>query len=119
MNKAWQLCIIDSDSADFSDCIEFNNTLNTAVKNGKISNGCIVYVVNSVIIPFNELNPLFKGIKEKSRYSFIDGVPFAYVWYPSIKRYGWVFQDILKPIITEQDIIEIETKFGISLEEYI
>ena len=44
---------------------------------------------------------------------------FSYVWSPDRKNYGWLMQEILRPVLSERDAIEMETKFGIDLRGFV
>ena len=119
MNKAWQLCIVDRESCDFSKAPKFERVFKTAPKLESIKNGTVVFAITSILKPFNSLNPRFYELKDIPKFSFIGGVMFSYAWLPSTKRYGWFMQDMLRPILSEQDVIYAETKFGINLENFI
>ena len=119
MDKAWQLCIVDRESCDFSKVPEFERVFKTAQKLESIKNGTALFAITSILKPFNSLNPKFYELKNIPKFAFIGGVMFSYAWLPNTKRYGWFMQDILRPILSEQDVIYAETKFGINLENFI
>ena len=119
MNKAWQLCIVDRESCDFSKAPNFERVFKSAQKLESSKNGTVVFAITSILKPFNSLNPRFYELKYIPKFSFIGGVMFSYAWLPSKKRYGWFMQDILRPILSEQDVIYAETQFGVNLENFI
>ena len=119
MDKSWQMCVVDRSIADFSEYPEFNEYFLDSSRANKIMDGEVVFVVTTTIFSFSSISPIFRSLKTCPEYSCCGGILFAYVWYASEKKYGWIFHSILKPILNEQDAIEAETKFGISLEEYI
>ena len=119
MDKAWQLCIVDRESCDFSKAPEFERVFKTASNLESIKNGTVLFAITSILKPFNSLNPRFYELKDSPKFSFIGGVMFSYAWLPSTKQYGLFMQDILRPILSEQDVIYAETQFGVNLENFI
>lgn len=119
MDKAWQLCIVDRESCDFSKAPKFEQAFKNASKLESIKNGTVLFAITAMLKPFNSLNPRFYELKSIPKFAVMGGVVFSYAWLPNTKRYGWFMQDILRPILSEQDVIDVETKFGVSLENFI
>ena len=118
MDKSWQLCIIDREACDFSKAPKFDQVFRTAAKLDEFPNGAILFAITSLFKPFRELDPIFCELQAISKFAFIGGVMFSYVWSPNGKNYGWLMQEILRPVLSERDAIEMEAKFGINLEEF-
>ena len=119
MNKAWQLCVVDRDACDFSKAPKFNHVFKTASCLEAFPNGTVLFAITSLFKPFKDLGSMFFELTAISPFSFIGGVMFSYVWSPETKRYGWLMQEILRPVLTERDAIEMETKFGIDLRGFV
>ena len=119
MDKAWQLCVVDRDFACFENAIDFELKFKTVDKDEPFPNGTIVFATCSVLKGFDALGAFFDSAKFVPRYRFMGGIMFSYVWVPSASRYGWIMQDMLRPILTEIDAIDMEIKFGINLKEWI
>ena len=119
MDKSWQLCIVDREACDFSEAPKFEQVFRTAARLDAFPNGTILFAVTSLFKPFGELSPIFSELQVIPKFAFIGGVMFSYVWSPEIKSYGWLMQEILRPVLTERDAIEMETKFGIDLREFV
>ena len=119
MNKAWQLCIVDRESCDFSKAPKFENAFKNTPPLESTQNGTVLFVVTTILKPFKDLEPIFYELKDIPKFEFMGGVMYSYAWLPNIKHYGWFMQDMLRPILSEQDAIDVETKFGINLENFI
>ena len=119
MDKSWQMCVVDRNMIDFNDYPTFNEQcVESSKKNSSIKDGDVVFVVTSALKPFSKLGPSFDELAQHGRYAFMDGVMFAYIWIPKFNRYNWIFQDFLKPILTEQDATEAELKFCTDLKDF-
>lgn len=122
INKAWQLCVIDRFRADFSNAPHFENLVKNDAKTSKLADGTIVFIVNSMVKPFTSLSSAYNELRNSNHfpaYSILNGIPFAYVWQPNNKKYATVLHEFLRPILTEQDAVEMEFKFGIDLKMFI
>ena len=119
MDKSWQMCVVDRNMVDFSDCPTFNeHVVESSKKNSAIKDGDVVFVVTSTLKLFSKLSPWFDELEQNGKYAFMNGLLFAYVWAPKLKTYSWIFQDFLKPILTEQDAAEAELKFCTDLKDF-
>ena len=114
MDKAWQLCIVDREACDFSQSPKFEQAFKTTTRIETPPNGTALFAVTSLLKPFKSLDPIFSELKAIPKFAIMDGVMFSYVWWPNTKRYGWLMQDILRPILSEQDVIYAETMFGVN-----
>ena len=119
MDKSWQLCIVDREACDFSKAPKFEQVFRTAARLDAFPNGTVLFAVTSLFKPFKELDPIFSELQAIPPFAFIGGVMFSYVWSPDGKNYGWLLQEILRPVLSERDAIEMETKFGISLDAFL
>lgn len=121
MNKAWQLCVIDRTLIDFSMAPNFAQQVMADATTSPMKDGTIVFVVGIIVKSFSSLPSTFTELKKASLkyYAISDGVVFANVWSPSIKKYGWIMRDFLRPILSEQDAIDVEIKFGVNLKNFI
>ena len=119
INKAWQLCVVDRQRVDFIKAPNFMKLVSDDAIASTIKDGTAIFVVNTIVKPFSSLPSKFQELASYSGYSIPQGVTFANIWNPSSGKYGWIIQDFLHPILTEQDIIEMETKFGISLKNFL
>lgn len=118
MNKAWQLCVVDRQRVNFSEAPNFMKLVSDDAMTSAIKDGMAVFVVNTIVKSFNSLSSEFQELATHPTYRLPQGVTFANIWSPYIRRYGWVMQDFLHPILSEQDAIEMETKFGINLNNF-
>ena len=119
MNKAWQLCIVDREVCDFSQAPQFERIFKNMPPLESTQNGTVLFVVTTILKPFKDLDSIFYELKGIPKFAAMGGVMYSYAWLPNIKQYGWFMQDMLRPILSEQDAIDVETKFGINLENFI
>lgn len=119
MDTSWQLCIVDREACDFSEAPKFEQVFRTAARLDAFPNSAIVFAVTSLFKSFRELSPIFSELQAIPKFAFIGGVMFSYVWSPDRKNYGWLMQEILRPVLSERDAIEMETKFGIDLRGFV
>ena len=120
MSKAWQLCVVDRTLTDFSMAPNFAQQVMADATTSIMKDGTVVFVVGIIVKSFSSLPSAFAELKASSKYYAIpDGVVFANVWNPSLKKYGWIMRDFLRPILSEQDAVEAEMKFGVNLKNFI
>lgn len=122
ISKAWQMCVVDRSILNFSN-INSSNTprFNDLIRCSAVRDGEVMFVISTRLLKFDELDKKSSMIElmRIPRCKFMNGVMFSYVWRPEKKAYDWIFHDILKPILSEQDAIEAETTLGAKLEEFI
>lgn len=109
----WQLAIVDWDMVT-SKSNEIRDVVNQCLLNDKkfLKSGTIVYIVDTYIeYADNDKWKLFAD-SHSSNKLFI-----AKIWIPELSRYGHNLLNALHPICTEKDVVEMETKFGITLDE--
>ena len=119
MNKAWQLCVVDREACDFSQAPKFERIFKNTPPLESTQNGTVLFVVTTILKPFKDLDSIFYELKDIPKFAVMGGVMYSYAWLPNIKHYRWFMQDMLRPILSEQDAIDVETKFGINLENFI
>ena len=120
MNRNWQMCVVDSDLIDGKDMPKFSKIIASELNaDNELGNGDVVFVAFTEMRPISKFsNDLQDELQRHPTFRFFEDVQFAYVWYPKTKRYIWILQSILRPILCEEDAIEVETKFGINLEKW-
>ena len=118
MDKAWQLCVVDRDAVDLSKAPEFEKMLMSVQAKSPFPNGTPVFVVTSELKSFKNLAQVYQTLTSIRRYAVMNGILFSYVWMPTEMHYGWIMHDLLRPILTERDAVEMEAKFGLNLEEF-
>lgn len=127
MKNGWQLAVIDSTIVNASKYPVLAKSISNSISQ---YNGEAVFIVCSTIIPLQELvkrqhlAAMIDGkelVEELSRYDMYRyfGVPYATVFYPKTKHYGMTMLDVLRPILSEEDALEVEMKFGIDLSRYV
>ena len=108
INQAWQLAVVDYDrlknfyekNKKFARIVESSKSRDTSFKDGEV-----VYIAS--------IMDTCKKIGE------VDFSPQCRVWLPERNKYGYCILDMLYPILTEKNIIEVELKFGIKLDDYV
>lgn len=126
-HTSWQLAIIDYDLPKNHKQLlvvapMFLDLLETERSSSPAYHGSIVYIVSTKFLDINtECEFISQNVRDELRNitSCIRfGVPFCHIWDPNENMYRWCISWILKPLITEKDIIDAELKFGISLNDY-
>ena len=108
MNNAWQLAVVDYSLClnRFSHLPKFKKCVMQTMKNeDALRDGDIVYVVNVT--------------REKCDFGEMNIYDKAKLWIPSTSRYGYAMLWLLHPILTHKDIIDMELKFNIKLDDYV
>lgn len=118
MKNGWQLAVVDVDAFSYTKCSALIDRLRNLFENSSpMPCGTIVYICSTMQCSAEKF-----GQEWRSDYLdklFAHGIPFANVWMPAKKKYGFAPLYVLRPIATEADVIEVEMKFGISLKEYM
>ena len=123
MKNGWQLAVIDTSMVNVSRFPTLAKNISKFISN---CNGEVVFITSLTVIPLQELverqrlatkidgKELVKELSRLDMYRDF-GVPYATVFYPKTKHYGIVILDVLRPILSEEDALEVEMKFGIDL----
>lgn len=127
MKNGWQLAVIDSTMVNASKYPVLAKSISNSISQ---CNGEAAFIVDSTVIPLQELVERQHLAAKIDGKEVVDellhadmyrnfGVPYATVFYPKTKHYGIVMLDVLRPILSEEDALEVEMKFGIDLSKYI
>lgn len=126
MKSGWQLAVIDVSQVNASKFPTLAKSLSKSISD---CNGEVVFITSSTVIPLQELveqqnlatkidgQKLIYELSQSGMYRDF-GIPYATVFYPKTKHYGLIILDVLRPILSEEDAIEVEMKFGIDLSQY-
>ena len=126
MKNVWQLAVIDTSMVNASRFPTLAKSISNTISQ---CNGEVAFIVGSTVISLHELvecQPLAAKINGRELADELlhadmyrnFGVPYATVFYPKTKHYGIVMLDVLRPILSEEDALEVEMKFGIDLSQY-
>ena len=109
----WQLAVVDWDMVT-SKSDKIRDFVNQRLLNSKkfLKSGTVVYIVDTYIEhPDNDELKLFADLLSSNK------IFIAKIWVPKFSEYGFNLLNALHPICTEKDVVEMETKFGITFDE--
>ncbi len=127
MKNGWQLAVVDTSMVNASKYPVLAKSISNSISQ---CNGEAAFIVSSIVIPLQELverqhlaakidgKEVVEELLHADMYR-IFGVQYATVFYPKTKHYGMVILDVLRPILSEEDALEVEMKFGIDLSRYM
>ena len=120
ISRAWQMCVVDRSQVSFDNAPRLMRAIKQDAAISNIKDGDVVFVITTTVKLFRTYRDgEFDEVRNVPRYSILDGIPYANIWNPRTSSYGWIMQDILHPILNAKDVIEMEMKFSISLEEQL
>lgn len=107
-SQAWQLAVVDYSLVKnnyHKSCPQFINVIERAKhKENALVDGKVVFIVCAY-----ELQCNVGEYKNPIR---------ARVWIPRIERYGFCLLDVLHPVLSEKDAIDLELRLGVKLDDY-
>ena len=120
MKNGWQLAVVDLDilkRLDEDGAMMKKLSLRLSASNSNLHLGDVVYICSVAQIDREKFDCEQYAVLNKNIFAL--GIPFANIWIPNIKSYGYFPLYALRPIVTEADAIEMEMKFSISLKDYV
>ena len=108
-SQAWQLAVVDYSLVknnyhklcpQFSIAVEKSKHIKNALADGEI-----VFIVCAHEQQYN-----IEEYKNPVR---------ARVWIPRIKKYGFCLLDMLYPVLSEKDAIDLELRLGVNLDDFV
>lgn len=108
-SQAWQLAVVDyslvknnyhKQLPQFSNVVEKSKHMKNALVDGEV-----VFIVCA-----HEQQCNIEEYKNPVR---------ARVWIPRVEKYGFCLLDMLHPVLSEKDAIDLELRLGVKLDDYV
>lgn len=113
--NGWQLAVIDEAMVDKD---KFPNLLRQGVKSLRNEVVFITSTMRKLVAPQECRDQASIELSMVEEYKHF-GVPYCGVYYPTKRRYGYCMAMFLRPILSEEDAIDVETRLGVDVRRWM